>query len=75
MSEDFEEFVGELKRTLRKMANDSNKIVDILRKHNISDLEAYHFVLFSLASMDDYLFSETVALARALRNAILSMKR
>jgi hypothetical protein len=72
MSEDF--FIENLRNTIRQIANDSDKILDILKKHHVSDLEAYHFVLFALASMDDYLFSETIGLARALRTIIMSMK-
>jgi len=55
---------------VKRIAENSHFVVKVLKKNGVKEEQAYHFVMLSIASLDDDMYTQTLDAIKALRVAI-----
>ena len=59
---------------VKRIAENSHFVVKVLKKNGVKEEQAYHFVMLSIASLDDDMYTQTLDTIKALRIAIRKFK-
>jgi len=59
---------------VKRIAENSHFVVKVLKKNGVKEEQAYHFVMLSIASLDDDMYTQTLDAIKALRIAIRMFK-